>query len=102
MFSIKKVLFVTLAASAFSAASLAEDDVEAKYNKSCAICHASGVAGAAKTGDVEAWKPRLEKGMDALLVSVNNGLNAMPPKGMCTDCSEDDYKALIKYMSTAK
>jgi len=35
-----------------------------------------------------------------LLQSVNNGLNAMPPKGMCFDCSEADYRALIGYMST--
>ncbi len=102
MFSIKRVLFITLAASAFSVASFADDDVEANYNKSCATCHVAGIAGAPKTGDAEAWKPRMEKGMDALVVSVNNGLNAMPPKGMCTDCSDDDYKALIEYMATAK
>ncbi len=102
MFSIKRVLFVTLAASAFSVASFADDDVEEKYNKSCTTCHAAGIAGAPKTGDVEAWKPRMDKGMDALVASVNNGLNAMPPKGMCMDCSDDDYKALIEYMATAK
>ncbi len=102
MFSIKRVLFVTLAACTFSAASFAEEDVEANYNKSCAVCHTAGVAGAPKTGDAEAWKPRLDKGMDALVASVTNGLNAMPPKGMCTDCSDDDYKALIEHMSIAK
>ena len=53
----------------------------------------------AKTGDEAAWDPRLAKGMDALLVSVNNGLNAMPPKGMCFDCTDEDYTALIEYMS---
>ena len=102
MFSIKRVLFVTLAASAFSVASFADEDVEAKYNKSCAVCHAAGVAGAPKTGDAEAWKPRLDKGMETLVGSVTNGLNAMPPKGMCTDCSDEDYEALIKHMSAAK
>jgi cytochrome c5 len=39
------------------------------------------------------------KGMDALVASVNTGLNAMPPKGMCFDCTDDDYKALIEYMA---
>jgi cytochrome c5 len=52
------------------------------------------------TGDAAAWAPRLAKGMEALLVSVNNGLNAMPPKGMCFDCTDADYTALIEYMST--
>ena len=28
-----------------------------------------------------------------------NGLNAMPPKGMCFDCTDDEYKALIEYMA---
>lgn len=72
-----------------------------KYNKSCAICHAAGTAGAPKTHDVEAWKPRLEKGDEKLMESVHNGFNAMPPKGMCFDCSDEDYKALIEFMATA-
>ncbi|MBN7797095.1 c-type cytochrome [Parahaliea mediterranea] len=71
-----------------------------KYNKSCAVCHNTGAANAPKTHDVEAWKPRLDKGVDALVQSVNSGLNAMPPKGMCFDCSDDEYKALIEFMSS--
>ncbi|MAL95048.1 MAG: cytochrome C [Haliea sp.] len=71
-----------------------------KYNKSCAVCHNAGAAGAPKTGDAAAWAPKLEKGMDALVQSVKGGLNAMPPKGMCFDCTDEDYVALIKYMST--
>ena len=73
----------------------------AKYNKSCAVCHASGAAGAPKTGDVAAWEPRLAKGEDALVKSVTDGMNAMPPKGMCYDCTADDYKALIEHMAKA-
>ena len=76
----------------------AAPDME-KYSKSCQVCHASGAANAPKTGDVAAWEPRMAKGMDTLLASVNNGLNAMPPKGMCFDCTDDDYKALIEYMA---
>jgi cytochrome c5 len=26
----------------------------------------------------------------------------MPPKGMCMDCSAEDFKALIEHMATAK
>jgi cytochrome c5 len=76
----------------------AEPDMQ-KYNKSCAVCHNAGVAGAPKAGDAEAWAPRLEKGMDALVASVKNGLNAMPAKGMCFDCTDEDYKELINYMA---
>ncbi len=77
------------------------DDVAGKYAKSCAICHASGVANAPKTNDASAWEPRLAKGMETLVGSVNKGLNAMPPKGMCFDCSDEETKALIEYMANS-
>jgi cytochrome c5 len=76
--------------------------IKAKYDKACTFCHASGAAGAPKIGDAAAWKPRLATGMDALVKSVKNGKNAMPAKGMCTDCTDADYKALIQYISTGK
>jgi cytochrome c5 len=85
----------------FSAAASA-DEVSDRYSKSCAVCHASGAAGAPKTGVAADWDPRMAKGMDALVASVEKGMNAMPPKGMCFDCSADDYKALIELMATAK
>jgi len=77
----------------------ASADVEALYKQSCTFCHASGAAGAPKTGDKAAWAPRLEKGMDTLVASVRDGLNAMPPKGMCNQCSDEDFRALIEYMT---
>lgn len=93
----KKVLLtVALAAIAMSAAAAPN---MGKYNKSCGVCHAQGVGGAPKTGDVEAWAPRLEKGMDALLATVVKGLNVMPPRGMCFDCSNDEYVEMIKFMA---
>lgn len=76
--------------------------IKAKYDKSCMFCHASGAAGAPKIGDAVAWKPRLALGMDALMLSVKNGKNAMPAKGMCNDCTDADYKALIQYNVTGK
>lgn len=92
----KKIL--AAAAMLCAAGAMAEPDME-KYNKSCAVCHATGAANAPKTGDAAAWEARLVKGMDALVASVGTGLNAMPPKGMCFDCSDEDYKALIEYMA---
>lgn len=96
--------FALLAAMAASAISFNAQafDAEAKYNQACVFCHAQGVAGAPKSFDAAAWAPRMEKGMDALVASVTNGLNAMPKGGMCNDCTADNYKALITYMSTAK
>ncbi len=72
---------------------------EANYNKTCATCHNAGVAGAPKLGDAAAWAPRLEKGIDALYASAINGLPpAMPAKGMCFGCSDDDLKAIVDHM----
>lgn len=77
-------------------------DAETIYNQSCIACHASGAAGAPKTGDTAAWAPRLAQGEATLLKHTKEGLNAMPPKGMCMDCTDDEFKALIKFMSSAK
>ena len=96
----KKVLGLT--AALILSASAQAFDVEAKYNQACAACHAVGVANAPKAFDSAAWAPRLATGMDTLVASVNQGKGAMPPKGLCMDCSTDQFKALIKYMSKAK
>ena len=76
--------------------------VEERYSSSCTFCHSSGAAGAPKSHDEAAWKPLLAKGMDTLVKHVKEGYNAMPPKGMCNDCSDDEYRALIEYMSKSK
>ena len=80
-------------------ASVESVDVEGNYNKSCATCHIAGVAGAPKLGDGPAWEPRIAKGMETLYSSVINGLPpAMPAKGMCFSCSDDDLRDLVDYM----
>lgn len=77
----------------------AEQRIVDNYKRACVICHASGVAGAPRTGATGDWQTLIDsKGVDALVQSVRNGLNAMPPKGMCFDCSDEDYAALIEYM----
>ncbi len=68
------------------------------YKKACTTCHAAGIAGAPKLGDVAAWAPRIEKGIDVLYTSAIKGLNGMPAKGMCFDCSDDELKASVDYM----
>jgi cytochrome c5 len=68
------------------------------YTASCVACHGAGVLGAPKLNDAAGWTPRLEKGMDALLSNAINGINAMPPKGTCMNCSDDEIKAAIEHM----
>lgn len=74
-------------------------DEPAKYKATCFACHGTGAAGAPLTGNAEAWAPRLEKGMDALVSTVKTGVGAMPPGGLCGDCSDGDLKALIEFMA---
>jgi cytochrome c5 len=68
------------------------------YQSKCNACHGTGVAGAPKLDDANAWAPRIAQGMDTLLANATTGLNAMPPKGTCADCSEADLKAAVEYM----
>ncbi|TWH76253.1 cytochrome c5 [Azomonas agilis] len=70
-------------------------------NKFCSVCHATGLLNAPKIGDSAAWKARSDSqgGLDGLLKFALSGLNAMPPKGTCADCSDDELKAAIQHMS---
>jgi cytochrome c5 len=96
----KLMLAVSLVAAAASAQ--AAQDPEAVFNRACGVCHMGAIPTAPVKGDKAAWEPRLAKGMDALVASVTNGLNAMPPRGMCMDCTAEDYQAVIEWMSAAK
>jgi cytochrome c5 len=49
-------------------------------------------------GDSAAWAPRIAQGKDKLLANATNGLNAMPPKGLCMACSEAELQGAIEYM----
>ncbi|BBT14132.1 c-type cytochrome [Metapseudomonas otitidis] len=74
------------------------DDIIAKH---CGACHTAGVLGAPKIGDTAAWKERADHqgGLDGILAKAITGINAMPPKGTCADCTDDELKATIKKMS---
>ncbi len=74
------------------------DDIIAKH---CNACHGAGVLGAPKIGDTAAWKERADHqgGLDGILAKAISGINAMPPKGTCADCSDDELRDAIKKMS---
>ena len=97
----KKIVNVIVMSAALGLAGQAmAADGQAVYQKHCQACHATGVAGAPKVGDKEAWAPRIATGMDAMVAFATKGKNAMPPKGTCMECSEDDLKATIEYMTS--
>jgi cytochrome c5 len=67
------------------------------YAQTCAVCHATGVAGAPKLGDKAGWAPRAAQGVDALTASAIKGKGAMPPKGG-SSASDAEIKAVVSYM----
>lgn len=94
-----KKLLLAASMLVLSAGVQAAQDPEAVFNRSCGVCHNGQLPMAPKKGDAAAWEPRLKQGMDTLVQHVTNGFNAMPPRGMCMDCSAEDYKATIEWMS---
>lgn len=88
---------VAVAAPAEAAGGAARSGQEV-FQSTCFACHGTGAAGAPKVGDAAAWAPRAAKGIDGLMQSALNGLNAMPPRGTCAACSDDELKGAIEYM----
>lgn len=72
-------------------------DAEMIYSRVCSACHMTGAAGAPKPGSPE-MAQRAEKGLDALLATAVNGLNAMPARGGRPDLSDEQMAALVKFM----
>lgn len=73
-------------------------DPETVYNTYCMACHLTGATEAPIMGNIEAWAPRIAKGADTLYSNAINGVNLMPAKGLCTDCSDEDIKATVDYI----
>lgn len=72
------------------------------YNKTCALCHAAGVAGAPKPGDKADWGPRIAQGKDTLYKHALEGFTGakgmMPARGGNSKMADDDVKAAVDYM----
>ena len=72
---------VGFVAVADSGASKSLQTGEAVYAAACSACHAAGIAGAPRTGDVAAWAPRFKQGFDLLVKHAVEGFKTMPAKG---------------------
>ena len=68
----------------------------------CALCHASGVAGAPIPGNKDDWAPRVAQGKDLLYKHSMEGYTGtkgmMPARGGNPGLSDDDMKAAVDYM----
>ena len=85
-------------------APVAENTVgKSVYGKTCAMCHAAGVAGAPKPGDKTEWGPRIAQGKDTLYKHAIEGYTGskgmMPAKGGAANLTDDEVKAAVDYMA---
>lgn len=91
-------------APAEAAAPAASDNTIGKgiYGKTCAMCHAAGVAGAPKPGDQADWGARAAQGMDVLYKHALEGFTGakgmMPARGGAATLTDDEVKAAVDFM----
>ncbi len=68
------------------------------WEGTCSACHATGLIGAPKIGDLAAWKPRLAQGLKTLEDHALHGYKAMPPHGGNMKLSDQQVIAALEYM----
>lgn len=70
------------------------------YDTFCAVCHEPDPVinvGAPRKGVKQDWQGR-QRDLKKLLQRVDEGMNNMPPRGGCFECSDEDLRAAIKYL----
>ncbi len=74
------------------------------YGKTCTACHGAGIAGAPKTGDKDAWAPRIAQGKDTMYKHAIQGYTGpkgmmMPARGGSAKLTDDEVKAAVDFMA---
>lgn len=64
----------------------------------CANCHAKGIDGAPKVGDLQAWVQRMRHGLPYLVNSAIHGHGGMPPRGGQANLTDTEIRSAILYM----
>jgi cytochrome c5 len=75
------------------------------YEHFCATCHAADPSidlGAPRFRNLHDWQGRMQKGVTGLLTVTTVGINQMPPRGGCFECSDRLLKEAIIYMLPSK
>lgn len=71
---------------------------KAVYVTNCAQCHDSGITGAQKLSDAQAWIPLLKEGKEFLYYTAINGSFGGPAKGGNVKLSDADTRLAVDYM----
>lgn len=69
----------------------------------CAGCHLTGLGGAPKIGDKDAWAPRIAKGKEVLYDHAINGFvgplyHEMPAKGGYPELTDEEVKLGVDFV----
>ena len=94
---------------AFTAAVLQVGDADAQnlrtgasvYREICSTCHATGVGGAPRFGEVAEWKPLIAAGQPALTAEAWLGVRRMPAKGGRENLRLEEFARGVAFMVRA-
>ena len=67
----------------------------------CVMCHAGGLMGAPKIGDVGLWAPRIAQGKEMLINNAIKGIRMMPAKGGNAKLTDEEVAAAVISMANA-
>lgn len=71
------------------------------FKQFCTSCHGNPPTidiNAPRMGDKKAWKIRQQMGMPALMKITTTGIGAMPARGGCFECSDEQLQETIRYI----
>jgi cytochrome c5 len=71
------------------------------FNEFCSACHAKNPVidiKAPRVGDRKGWKAPSQLGISTLLKITISGAGAMPARGGCFECSDEQLRETIQYM----
>ncbi len=71
------------------------------FKEFCATCHAAQPLidlPAPRINDAKAWNVHRQKGIDVLLKMTISGIGAMPARGGCFECSDEQLRQTIEYI----
>jgi len=83
--------------------SIADNSISADaiIKANCAMCHAGGLMGAPKIGDIGLWAPRIAQGKEMLINNAIKGIRMMPAKGGNARLSDEEVAAAVISMANA-
>lgn len=73
---------------------------QAVFQKSCAACHQTGIAGAPMMNEQARWAELRKKGLNTLFDHAVNGFKGHPPRGGDYELSGNDIRDALLFMST--